>query len=298
MSTALAAASQPGILSPPLACGRSMTFRQKLGADAAETLKALRAAFAADWGVVGLGEPLVRALGREIAGLRTFPAFSGAAAPVPSTQQALWICLRGESRSIVFERSQGVLAALDATMALEDAMDTFKYADDRDLSGYLDGTANPKGEEGIAAALVAAGKGIAGSSFVAVQRWVHDLRAFKKFPQGERDAIIGRRLDTNDEIEDAPESSHVKRTEQESYDPPAFMMRRSLPWATAHALGLEFVAYASSLDPFARMMRRMAGLDDGIVDALFRFSRPITGGYYWCPPVAAAGRLDLSALGL
>jgi len=297
MSAALAKASQTGILQPPLACGRSMTFRQRLGADPTESLTALRAAFAIDWGVVGAGEPLVRALGREVAGLRTFPAFSGPAAPVPSTQQALWIFLRGESRSVVFERSQAVLAAIDATMALEDAMDTFKYGDDRDLSGYLDGTANPKGEEGIAAALVPSGKGMAGSSFVAVQRWVHDLRVFKAYSEPERNAIIGRRIDTNDEIEDAPEYAHVKRTEQESFDPQAFMMRRSLPFATTHALGLEFVAYASSLDSFERMMRRMAGLDDGIVDGLFRFSRPITGGYYWCPPIAA-GRLNLGALGL
>jgi putative iron-dependent peroxidase len=51
----------------------------------------------------------------------------------------------------------------------------------------------------------------------------------------------------------------------------------------------------ASLDAFERMMRRMAGLEDGIVDALFSFSRPVTGGYYWCPPAQDA-TLDLSAL--
>lgn len=61
--------------------------------------------------------------------------------------------------------------------------------------------------------------------------------------------------------------------------------------------GSSFVAYGKSLDPFERVMRRMAGLDDGIVDALFTFSRPVTGAYYWCPPVAT-GKLDLRALGL
>jgi putative iron-dependent peroxidase len=45
------------------------------------------------------------------------------------------------------------------------------------------------------------------------------------------------------------------------------------------------------------MLRRMLGLDDGIVDALFTFSRPVTGGYYWCPPLRS-GKLDLSALGI
>ena len=70
-----------------------------------------------------------------------------------------------------------------------------------------------------------------------------------------------------------------------------------MPWATAQAQGLEFIAYGKSLEAFEQVLRRMAGLDDGIVDALFTFSRPVTGGYYWCPPVKS-GRLDLSFVGL
>jgi len=89
----------------------------------------------------------------------------------------------------------------------------------------------------------------------------------------------------------------VKRTAQESYDPETFMVRRSMPWASAGEQGLEFVAFVESLDRFERQLVRMMGLDDGVTDALFTFSRPVTGGYYWCPPIAGA-RLDLSALGV
>jgi putative iron-dependent peroxidase len=73
------------------------------------------------------------------------------------------------------------------------------------------------------------------------------------------------------------------------------MLRRSMPWAGKDKEGLEFVAFVASLDTFTRMMRRMAGGEDGIVDGLFSFSRPVTGGFYWCPPVVG-GRLDLSFL--
>ena len=111
----------------------------------------------------------------------------------------------------------------------------------------------------------------------------------------ERDEIIGRSAETNEELEDAPASAHVKRTAQESFTPPAFMLRRSMPWAGIEKEGLEFVAFVASLDRYTRMMRRMAGLEDGIVDALFSFSRPVTGGFYWCPPMSA-GRLDLRVL--
>jgi putative iron-dependent peroxidase len=58
-----------------------------------------------------------------------------------------------------------------------------------------------------------------------------------------------------------------------------------------------FVAFGKSLDAFEAQMRRMAGLDDGITDALFRISRPVTGSSFWCPPVRD-GRLDLRLLGL
>ena len=89
----------------------------------------------------------------------------------------------------------------------------------------------------------------------------------------------------------------MKRTAQESFDPEAFVLRRSMPWAGAEGEGLVFVAFGHSLDAFEAQLRRMVGLDDGITDALFRFSRPVTGNYFWCPPVKA-GHLDLSAVGL
>ena len=69
-----------------------------------------------------------------------------------------------------------------------------------------------------------------------------------------------------------------------------------MPFVSGKENGLEFISYVARLDTFEVMMRRMAGLDkDGIADALFTFSRPVTGGYYWCPPLKG-GRLDLRVL--
>jgi len=61
--------------------------------------------------------------------------------------------------------------------------------------------------------------------------------------------------------------------------------------------GFEFVAFGASLDAFEVQLTRMSGLEDGTVDALFRFSRPVTGAYFWCPPVKD-GQLNLAAVGL
>ncbi len=70
-----------------------------------------------------------------------------------------------------------------------------------------------------------------------------------------------------------------------------------MPWADASGEGLMFVAFGRSLDAFEVQLRRMAGLEDGVVDGLFRFTRPISGSYFWCPPVSN-GVLDLTAIGL
>jgi len=297
MSAAEKTKAQPSILAACPPVGRSITFRLMPDADFRSALGRLRDRLPLDAGVAGLGEPVVRALGKSVPGLVTFPALSGAEIAVPSTQQALWVFLRGEERGVVFDATMKLRILLYPAFEVQDLMDTFTYSGGRDLTGYEDGTENPKGDAAGDAAFASGDAGFAGSSFVAVQRWAHDLKRFGEFPGPQRAAIIGRQRDSNEELKDAPESSHVKRTAQESYDPPAFMLRRSMPWAEANEQGLEFIAYVESLSRFDRMMRRMVGLDDGIADALFKFSRAVTGGYYWCPPIQA-GRLDLSLLGI
>jgi len=126
---------------------------------------------------------------------------------------------------------------------------------------------------------------------------VHDLDRFASMPQKQQDNAIGRRKSDNKELGGAPASAHVKRTAQESFTPEAFLWRRSMPWADATRAGLMFVAFGKSLDAFEAQLKRMAGAEDKIADALFTFTRPVTGAYYWCPPVRK-GRIDLRAIGV
>jgi len=289
--------SQPAILAPVPPVGRSLTFRIAPDSDVKQALRSLRDGLPKDCGVVGIGEPAILALGQKIPGLRTFPSMSGAACSVPSTQEALFVRLRGADRGVVFDLTQHIRGLVRESFLLVDSIDTFTYHGGRDLTRFEDGTENPKDDQAVAAAIIADGKHLRGSSFLVVQQWVHDLARFSQLEEEQRELLIGRRAESNEEIEDAPESAHVKRAEQESYDPPAFMVRRSMPWANATQEGLEFLAQVESLDRFERVLHRMVGHDDGIVDGLFSFSRPITGGYYWCPPVAD-GRLDLALIGV
>lgn len=288
---------QTGILAPLPAQAKHLTFTLESSDGLAAALAALRHLADGDAVVVGFGASLVQALGGTIDGLRTFPALSGAGVDVPSTQQALWCWLRGEDRGELLHRARAIEAALAPALRLAQTSDAFVYQAGHDLTGYEDGTENPSGDDADAAALVRNGvPGLAGSSFASVQHWRHDFGAFDKLPEAERDNIVGRRRSDNEELEDAPASAHVKRTAQESFSPEAFVLRRSMPWSEGDQAGLAFLAFGHSLDAFEAQMKRMAGLDDGIVDGMFRISRPISGGYYWCPPLCD-GRLDLRALG-
>jgi len=285
--------AQPSILPGAPRVARYMSFSNRPGTGSAASMELVQSLDIDDRIVVGIGEPLVAHCGGNVPELRTFPALSGPGVQVPSKQHALWLWLRGDDQGELVNRSISIADSLADGFRLEQVVDAFKYGIDElglDLTGYEDGTENPTGDDAVAAAIAADG-----SSFVAVQKWVHDLRSFSALPQAEQDHIIGRRKSDNEEIEDAPESAHVKRAEQESFTPEAIVLRRSMPFAQTYGEGLMFVAFGKTLDAFEVQLRRMVGLEDGIADALFRFSRPVNGAYYWCPPVRD-NRLDLESL--
>lgn len=291
-------ATQPAILSPLSAHARYLTFNARAGAEVKSTLQRLAASDLGETVVIGIGPGLVSGLGASVDGLRPFPAISGPGIEIPSSQCDLWVWIGGGDRGEIAKTGNAITATLAPDFSRVELTDGFMHDGGRDLTGYEDGTENPEGDDAVAAAIVqSAGTGRDGASFVAVQRWVHDLAHFATHSEAERDDMIGRRIADNEEFEDSPASAHVKRSAQESFTPEAFMLRRSMPFSGADGDGLMFVAFGKSLDAFEAVLRRMVGEEDGITDALFRFSRPVTGGYYWCPP-RAGGRLDLSALGL
>jgi putative iron-dependent peroxidase len=289
---------QPGILAAVPAVSRYLSFSALPQGDPRASLRTLSELTDGERLVVGLGESLLRALGRDIPGLRSFAGAVGPGLELPATPAALWCWLRGDDRGDLVHLTRSVQAAVGGTLALQQVIDAFRHGPGLDLSGYEDGTENPSGEAALQAACVAGqGAGFDGASFVAVQQWLHDFGRFEAMSPREQDHAIGRRRSDNVELDDAPPSAHVKRTAQESFEPEAFMLRRSMPWTDGQRSGLVFVAFGKSFDAFEVQLQRMVGAEDGITDAIFRFTRPATGAYFWCPPLHN-GRLDLSALGL
>lgn len=296
--------AQPGILAPLPAFGRYLDFRFAEPMPAPPVLRAALARLASEVdgasAVVGIGASLAAALQARVPGLRELKDFSTPTMPLPSTPGPLWVWLRGDAPGASLAATRRIERALAPALVLADAVDAFRHGrgpngHGLDLTGYEDGIENPVDAAAEAAAL-ATGDGLAGSSFVAVQRWLHDFAAFDAMEPTERDDCIGRRQADSEELDDAPGSAHVKRTAQEDFEPEAFVVRRSMPWVRGLQSGLVFVAFGHTLDAFEAQLQRMTGHDDGITDALFAFTRPVTSAAYWCPPLQG-GRLDLRLLG-
>lgn len=287
------AAAQPGILADVPRHARLLELSLVPSADASRLHTALDELVVDGDLLVGLGLSLVQAWGGQLDGLRTHPHFVQGEVTVPSTPAALFLRIAGADRGEILHRERALLVRLPGVQ-VDRRLDAFMHREGRDLSGYEDGTENPSADEAPGVALCARPP-LQGSSFLAVQQWAHNLDALERMKPAERDACVGRRASDNEEMDDAPPSAHVKRAAQESFSPEAFLLRRSMPWIDGTRSGLVFLAFAASFDPYEAILRRMVGLEDGVQDALFRFTRPVSGAFYWCPALVG-DRLDLSVL--
>lgn len=98
--------------------------------------------------VVGIGHSLMLSLGKTVEGMKDYPVLAAPGIDLPSTPSALWCWLRGEDRGEVTLRSHALERSLAPAFQRTGAVDAFLYGEDRDLSGYKDGTENPKGRCG------------------------------------------------------------------------------------------------------------------------------------------------------
>lgn len=233
--------------------------------------------------VVAFGAEALRALDAP-AGLPPFRAYEGGHT-APATQGDLFVWLHGHRRDELFARALEWRDALAPRAGIVREEQGFVFRDSRDLTGFVDGTANPKGEARQEAALVSEPPR-AGGSFVLAQRWIHDLPRFGRLPTRDQERVIGRtKADSIELTGDAmPPDSHVSRTDL----PDTKIYRRSVPVGGVRDAGLFFLAFSKDPDRFVRLLDSMfGGASDGMHDRLLGYSRPISGSFYYAPPAGA-----------
>jgi putative iron-dependent peroxidase len=199
---------------------------------------------------------------------------------MPATQHdvVLWVC--GSAYDVVFDTAHGAIDALAGIASVATETASWPYRHDRDLTGFVDGTENPSLLEAPEVALVPDGMPGAGGSVLLLQRWRHERDAWESLPVERQEQAMGRTKDTSEELADPPADSHVARTDQERFGK---VFRRNMPYGTVTAHGTRCVGFSSDQERLDVMLRSMAGLIDGVRDALTRFTRVESGAYYFVP---------------
>ena len=207
----------------------------------------------------------------------------------PATARDLFIWLQGARRDELFARAMAWRDVLAGHADLAGEEHGFRFRDSRDLTGFVDGSANPKADARLDVALIRTGEH-AGGSFVLAQRWVHDLTAFNKLAVADQERVIGRtKADSVELVGTAmPPDSHVSRTDIKRGGEGVKIYRRSSPVGTLRDAGLYFLAFSAELNRFRQLLESMYGrTEDGVQDRLLSFSKPKAGSYFYAPPQAA-----------
>lgn len=159
----------------------------------------------------------------------------------------------------------------------------FRYLDARDMTGFIDGTENPKDSRREEVAIIPDGE-LAGGSYVMVQRFVHNLPAWGKLNVAAQEKVIGRTKEDSVELDKVPEASHVGRVDLKENGQGLKIVRHSLPYGTVGGEhGLLFIAYCHTLHNFKAMLQSMYGEADGKTDQMLRFTQAVTGAYLFSP---------------
>lgn len=227
------------------------------------------------------------------AGLRDFSAVGVA----PATQRDIFLWLHSNNHSDNIDAALEVHSLLRELAVLSLEKTGFVYHDARDLTGFIDGTENPKGDGREAVALIPDGEPGAGGAYVMSQQWSHQLSAFNQLPLAEQEAVIGRTKADSIELKgDAmPANSHVSRSDVKIDGEAQKLYRRSVPYGGLRENGLFFLAFSRDIGRFEAILASMFGeSDDGIRDRLTDFSQALSGSYWFAPSAAALATVAAS----
>jgi putative iron-dependent peroxidase len=205
---------------------------------------------------------------------------------MPSTQQDVFFWVHSQNHDDNFDQVLAIQTVMEKVAELKLDLAGFSYHNNKDLIGFEDGTANPKEDDRMLAALIPNGEVGAGGSYVLSQKWLHDLKSFKALSDEEQGKVVGRRKSDNEELEgdEMPNNSHISRTDLKINGQAMKIYRRSDPFGNATEHGLYFLAFACELKRLSSQLESMLGMtEDGIHDKLIEFSKATTSSYWFAP---------------
>ncbi|MCU1528261.1 MAG: peroxidase [Frondihabitans sp.] len=249
---------------------------------------------------VGIGSAIWPSLTRlpRPAELHPFREIRGAQHTAISTPGDLLFHIRADRADLCFEFERLLLDSLGSAVIVEDEVQGFRYFDTRDLLGFVDGTANPVGDELAESTLVGdEDPDFAGGSYVVVQKYLHPLEAWRSLTTEQQETIVGRTKADDVELDDAEagQKSHKTLATITDDDGEHDILRDNMPFGRpgSSEFGTYFIGYSRRLWVIEQMLERMfIGDPPGLHDRILDFSTALTGTTFFVPSVAVLESLD------
>ncbi len=205
-----------------------------------------------------------------------------------STPGDILFHIKAERMDLCFELATLIMTRLAGAVTPVDETHGFRYFDDRDLTGFVDGTENPVGDEAVGATIVGDDDpDAAGGSYVLVQKYIHDLPKWDALKTEEQELIIGRTKLSDIELDDEtkPPYAHNALTVIEENGEEIDIVRHNMPFGLASGeSGTYFIGYARSPRVLILMIDHMfVGSPPGTYDRLLDFTHPVTGTLFFAP---------------
>jgi porphyrinogen peroxidase len=242
--------------------------------------------------VVGIGSLLWDRLfgSPRPAGLHPFVPLNGPRHTAVATPGDLLFHLRAHRFDLCFELAERLVGRLRDFGQVVDEVHGFKFFDERDLLGFVDGTENPSGAAAAAAALIGdEDPAFAGGSYVIVQKYLHDLESWDALTVEDQERVVGRsKLEDIEMADDVkPANSHVAlNTIFDDSGEQRQILRFNMPFGSVGAgeCGTYYIAYARSPDVIEHMLTNMfIGNPSGHTDRILDFSTALTGALFFAP---------------
>jgi putative iron-dependent peroxidase len=197
--------------------------------------------------------------------------------------------IRAKRIDLCFELAMHIMESLGDAVTVADETQGFRYFDDRDVLGFVDGTENPRGDAAREAAIVGdEDPAFAGGSYVIVQKYLHDMKGWNALPVEVQERIIGRKRLSDIELNDVekPAYAHNALTVIEENGKQLQILRDNMPFGRPGygEFGTYFIGYCRTPRITELMLENMfIGNPPGNYDRLLDFSRPATGGLFFTP---------------
>lgn len=210
---------------------------------------------------------------------------------MPATQHDAVIWLSGSAYDVLFDTAHQIIACLAGLASVADETTSWPYRHDRDLTGFVDGTENPSLIDAPEVVCIPEDRPGAGGTVLLLQKWIHDTAQWESLSVHDQEQTMGRTKPDSIELTDKPETSHVARTDQDTF---GHVFRRNMPFGTTTHHGTMFVGFCAEQRPLSAMLESMAGVTNGVRDALTRYTHPLTGAYYFMPSIERLRQAGLS----